>query len=73
MDWEQFHEYVPLKVLHCNAHTIQAKKEKLLHKAAAIKEESKLMSTVFQWLSEDETHAITPLYGYLTKVVARQL
>ena len=56
-----------------NAHTIQAKKEKLLHKATAIKKESKLMSTVFQWLSEDETPAITSAFGGLTMVIARQL
>ena len=68
MDWEKFHEDVPLKVWNCSAHTIQAKIEKLLHKAAAIKEESKLMSAVYQWLSGDDTNANTPAFGNLTTV-----
>ena len=31
------------------------------------------MCTVFQWLSEDEARAITPAFGDLTTVIARQL
>ena len=31
------------------------------------------MSAVYQWLSGDETHAITPSFGDLTTVIARQL
>ena len=73
MDWEKFHEDVSLKVWNSSAHTIQAKIKKLLHKAAAIKEESKLMSAVYQWLSGDDTNANIPAFGDLTTVIARQL
>ena len=73
LEWETFHEEVPLKVWNCSSHTMQAKIEKLLNQANAIKEESKLMSPVFQWLSGDNTHAITPAFGDLTTVIARQL
>ena len=73
LEWETSHEEVPLKVWNCSSLTIQAKLQKLLTRAQAIKEESKLMSSVFQWLSDDHTNANTPAYGDLTTVIARQL
>ena len=73
LEWETSYEEVPLKVWNCSPLAIQAKLQKLLTRAQAIKEESKLMSSVFQWLSDDHTNAITPAYGDLTTVIARQL
>ena len=73
MEWDSIYEEVPLKVWNCSHLTIQAKLQKLLTRAQAVKEESKLMSSVFQWLSEDNSNANTPAYGDLTTVIARQL
>ena len=73
LEWESSYEEVPLKVWNCSPLAIQAKLQKLLTRAQAIKEESKLMSSVFQWLSDDHTNANTPAYGDLTTVIARQL
>ena len=70
MEWETSHEEVPMKVWNCSSLTIQAKIEKLLNKATAIKEESMLMTAVYQWLSGDDTHAIIPAFVDLTTVVA---
>ena len=73
LEWDSIYEEVPLKVWNCSPLTIQAKLQKLLTRAQAIKEVSKLMSSVFQWLRDDHTNAITPAYGDLTTVIARQL
>ena len=71
LEWDSIYEEVPLKVWNCSHLTIQAKLQKLLTRAQAVKEESKLMSSVFQWLSEDNSNANTPAYGDLTTLIAR--
>ena len=38
-----------------------------------IKEESKLLSVIMDWLNIDERLAITPAFSYLTQAKARQL
>ena len=44
-----------------------------MEKAKQIKQESKLLSAVMDWLEADEKLAITPAFGDLTQAKARQL
>ena len=44
-----------------------------MERAKKIKEESKLLSAVMDWLEHDENFAITPAFGDLTLAKARQL
>ena len=41
-------------------------------KAAKVKEESKRMSVVMDWIKFDKTHVNTPSFGHLTQAFARQ-
>ena len=62
---------MPLRVWNCNAHVIHRKLEKLVDKVARIKEESKLMSVVIDWLEYDANNVKTPAFGDLTQAFAR--
>ena len=44
-----------------------------MEKAKKIKEESKLLSAVMDWLKTDKKLATTPAFGDLTQAKARQL
>ena len=70
--WLESWELVPLKVWNCSSLCIRGKLENLVEKAKKIKEESKLLSVVMDWLEYDEL-AITPAFGDLTQAKARQL
>ena len=50
-----------------------SQKDNLVEKAKKIKEESKLLSAVMDWLEHDENFAITPAFCDLTLAKARQL
>ena len=71
--WYDCWELVPLKVWNCSSYCIRGKLEILVEKARKIKEESKLLSAVMDWLEANENLAITPAFGDLTQAKARQL
>ena len=66
-------ELVPLKVWNCSSYCNRGKLENLVEKARKIKEESKLLSAVMDWLEADENLAINPAFGDLSEAKARQL
>ena len=70
--WHKCWELLPLMVWNCSSYTIQGKLEILVEKAAKIKEESRLLSVVMDWLEFDEKHVNTPTFGDLTQAFARQ-
>ena len=65
--WHECWDLVPLKVWNCSFYCIRGKLENLMEKARKIKEESKLLSAVMDWLEADENLAITPALGDLTQ------
>ena len=52
---------------------IRRKLKNLVEKAAQIKEESKLLSAIIDWLNYDERFVITPAFGDITQAKAQQL
>ena len=71
--WHECWSLVPLKIWNCSSMCIRAKLESLVENASKIKEESKLLSVVMDWLEFDEAFAITPAFGDLTQAKARPL
>ena len=65
--WHECWELVPLRVWNCSFLCIRGKLEKLVEKAAKIKEKSKFISAVMDWLEFDERLANTPAFRDMTQ------
>ena len=68
--WHECWELVPLRVWNCSSLCIRGKLENLVEKAAKIKEESRLLSVVMDWLKYDEKHVNTPAFRDLSQAAA---
>ena len=67
--WYECHHLVTHRVWNCSSYGIRGK---LVEIAAKIKEVSKLLSVVRDWLEFDEKLVDTPAFSNLTQVFARQ-
>ena len=70
--WHKCWELVLLRVWNCSSHAIRRKLKNLVEKTAKIKDVSRLLSVVMDWLEFDKKHVNTPAFGNLTQALARQ-
>ena len=59
--WEKDHSIVPIKIWNCVEPMIRDEMKVLELKAGGIKEDAKLMTYVYQWLTSDEAYSNTAL------------
>ena len=69
--WHMCWELVPLRVWNCSFHAIWGKLENLVEKAAKIKEESRLLSVVIDWLEYDTNHVNTTTFSDQTQALVQ--
>ena len=59
--WEKYHSIVSIKIWNCVEPMIRGEMQVLELKAGEIKENAKLMTCVYQWLTSDEAYSNTAL------------